>query len=223
VEVRHRGWYVFGRRGTVFCGARLDHCCDRQLYGYRILRNFIRERTYDELRLKEHLTYGVSTGITSEGDYGLITSEVAVDAGLVNDVAQQLKTVYLAVGRDGLSAEQFERLRRDVRISLGMALDRAYGRADWLAFFAVGPRGRGGDPLDAITTIDALTVTEVNELAKEAFQADNMFVGTELPLLNVWQSTVGLAVIVVALVGLIALVVRQRRRRKKARAITAQS
>jgi len=27
VEVRHRGWYVFGRRGTVFCGARLDHCC----------------------------------------------------------------------------------------------------------------------------------------------------------------------------------------------------
>jgi len=104
-----------------------------------------------------------------------------------------------------------------------MALDRAYGRADWLAFFAVGPRGRGGDPLDAITTIDALTVTEVNELAKEAFQADNMFVGTELPLLNVWQSTVGLAVIVVALVGLIALVVRQRRRRKKARAITAQS
>jgi zinc protease len=222
VEVHHRGWYVFGRRGAVSCGARLDHCCDRQLYGYMVLRNFIRERTYDELRLKQHLTYGVSTDTPSAGDYGLMTSEVVVDANLVYQVAQQLKTLYLAVGREGLSAEQFERLRRDVRVSHGMTLDQANGRANWLAFFAVGPRGRGGDPFDPMVVIDSLTLAEVNELAKEAFQANNMFVGTELPLLNVWQSTLALAAMVVGFVGLVALVVRQWRRRKKARAGTAQ-
>ena len=223
VRVEHRGLRFFGVSGRAYCGARLDQCSHRQLYAYMILRNLIRERLHDELREKERLTYAVDARISSVGDYGVIWSSASQREGLVDEVAERVKAEYLKVGRNGVTAGELERLQKGLLIDHRVTFGRAFDRANWLTFFAIGPQGRGGDPLDPLAIIESLTLKEVNDIAREISREDNMFIATSRPLLNVRQSTLALIIIVAVFVGLVVLAVRWRRRARKAAAKAAQS
>lgn len=223
VKAHHWCPVVFARWGWVQCGVRLDDWSGRRAFGGALLREVLQERLYDELVVRRALLYSAWTRSWLPTDTGVLYSSAVADGGTFQEVAEVMKAEYLRLGREGLSAEEFARLKKSVESDHREYLSDASSWAGQLAMAATGLRTGSDELLDPLATLSSLRREEVNDLAREIFREDNMFIATGMPLLNVWQSTLALIIIVAVFVGLIVLAVRWRRRARKAAAKAAQS
>ncbi len=223
VEVHRWRPVVFARGGWVLCGVRLDDWSGRRAFGGALLRKVLEERLYDELVVRRALLYSAWVQSWLPTDTGVLYSSVVAHGGIFQEVAEVMKAEYLRLGREGLSAEEFTRLKKSVESGLRHSLTDVPYRAGLLTRRAMRLREGGGDLSISSFTLPSLDHQEVNDLAREIFREDNMFVAVSRPLLNVWQSTLALIIIVAVFVGFIVLAVRWRRRAKKATAQAAQS
>ena len=223
VKVHHRYPLVFGWGGWVLCGVRLDDWSGRRAFAGLLLQRVLEERLFDELVVRRAVVYSAWMRSWLPTDTGVLYCSVAVDEGEVEEVVGVMKAEYLRLGREGLSAEEFTRLKKPVESGLRHSLTDVPYRAGLLTRRAMRLREGGGDLAISSFVLPSLDHQEVNDLAGEIFREDNMFIATGMPLLNVWQSTLALIIIVAVFVGLVVLAVRWRRRAKKAAAKGAQS
>ncbi len=223
VLVEHQLPVVFEQQSWVQCGVRVDGWRGHRLSAGNVLRELLAERLYDELVVRRALLYSVCMHLWLPTDTGVLYCSAAVDEGDVEEVVGVMKGEVLRLGREGLSAEEFARLKRSVESDHREYLSDASSWAGQLAMAATGLRTGSDELLNPLATLSSLRREEVNDLAREIFREDNMFIATGRPLLNVWQSTLALIIIVAVFVGLVVLAVRWRRWAKKAAAQAAQS
>ena len=173
--------------------------------------------------MKRNLVYGVSSDSWLTDGTAMHEFEVEVADRHVEEVAALMKAEFLRLGREGVSAEDFIRLKESAGSHYRQDLSNLGHRSFHLGLLAMEPEGRADDPPDPVAVFTSLTPPEVNGYVREIFREDNMFVAISRPLLNVWQSTLALIGIVALFLGLVVLAVKWRRRLKRAPAEAAQS
>jgi predicted Zn-dependent peptidase len=125
-------------------------------------------RLFQEVREKRGLAYSVFSFASHHADAGLVGVSVGCLPAKLDDVLAVVRAELAKVGADGLTDEELQRGKGQLRGGLVLGLEDSGSRMSRL--------GKGelvGDPLlsidEVITRIDAVTLDDVRLLAKELF------------------------------------------------------
>jgi predicted Zn-dependent peptidase len=150
---------------------------DERRYAADVLANIIgggtSSRLWQKIREQRGLAYSVGASAVAYQDCGLFTIFAATSPEQVAEVVDLSIAELRAVVRDGVTTDELELAKHQAVASILLSLEDSAARAATLAQSEM-THGRQISVEETLAKLDAVTVDEIQNIAREFFRAENV-------------------------------------------------
>ncbi|UCE65858.1 MAG: insulinase family protein [Candidatus Zixiibacteriota bacterium] len=162
----------------IFMGVMLNHLEPNEV-PYLVLLNEIMGNNVGSrlwyLRQKEKLAYSVYTQYMTDKYGGVFRAAIGTDTTKVKVALNSLNRDWNRLIRDGVTMEELQDARINMKNNLIYYIDRKSNRANYMAYYEYMGYGYRFVP-DLIEMADRINLDELNEFVKDEFTEDRKFV-----------------------------------------------